>query len=424
MSLARLLFPPLLGMALAAAADAPQAPPAPAPASNIRPLDPKPFERTPARIERGRYLAEGVTQCLLCHSERDWSQPGAPPAAGRKGAGAIAYKSDEQLIVAPNLTPDPETGAGLWPDDALARAIREGVGHDGRPLNGRMWFNAFRNLSDEDVRSIVVYLRTLPPVRNPLPVTSMPEKTRQRLASRLKPLTAPVPMPDQSTPLARGRYLAAIADCAGCHTSWEAPRNAGMYAGGNLIERGGRKAFSANLTPDPTGMPYDEATFVIFMRSGKFGTLDPIMPWVVFRNMSDADLRDLRTALRHVWPVRHRVNNSEPPTMCEICGQEHGGGDSNKLVPPQAVAIDPAELALYLGRYRALEDGEIFEVVRLGEGLGSKSDDGIVPMIPLGERVFAASDSVAPLRFVLDDKGRVVKAVEVGMDDYTFEKLP
>ena len=37
-------------------------------------------------------------------------------------------------VVAPNISPDPEAGAGTWTDDQLARAIREGIGHDGRAL--------------------------------------------------------------------------------------------------------------------------------------------------------------------------------------------------------------------------------------------------------------------------------------------------
>ena len=71
--------------------------------------------------------------------------------------------------MAPNLTPDPETGAGSWTDDQLARAMREGVGHDGRALFPIMPYQHYRNMSDEDLASVVVYLRSLPPVHNQLP---------------------------------------------------------------------------------------------------------------------------------------------------------------------------------------------------------------------------------------------------------------
>ena len=112
------------------------------------------------------------------------------------------YEDKDTRVVASNLTPDVETGAGSWPDDAMVRAIREGVGHDGRPLK-TMWWWAFRRLSDEDVRSIVVYLRSLPPVRNPLPATRITEQERARLASKLRPpLTEPVIRPSRSRVMA------------------------------------------------------------------------------------------------------------------------------------------------------------------------------------------------------------------------------
>ena len=78
------------------------------------------YERTPARFERGKYLTEGLLQCFICHSDRDWNKPGAPPLANKKGAGHIW--EDRPWLVAPNLTPDKETGAGDWTDDMFARA--------------------------------------------------------------------------------------------------------------------------------------------------------------------------------------------------------------------------------------------------------------------------------------------------------------
>ena len=395
----------------------------PATPAYARPLKLAPLARTPARLARGRYLAEGVTQCFMCHSERDWTLPGAPPKAGRKGAGVVISDSDDLRLVAPNLTPDKKTGAGNWPDDALVRAIREGVGHDGRPLHKQMWYGAFRSLSDEDVASIVVYLRTLPPVENALPPTRMSEARRQQLIEGLSPLTAPVPAPDQRTPLARGRYLARIADCAGCHTSWHSERNPGIYAGGNLIERGEHKVFSANLTPDPTGMPYDEATFVQFIRNGKFGTLDPVMPWVVFRNMTDADLRDLRTALRRLWPVVHRVNNSETPTPCPVCLQTHGGGGSNTVTLPPAVATDRKEWPAFVGRYRALDDGQIVDIQQEGAALFWVTHKHKTAMIPLGPRRFFVPGGLTPVHFERDKQGRVVRMVEVDVEDYVYQRV-
>ncbi len=136
-----------------------------------RPLRNTTFERSEARRERGRYLAEGVLQCFNCHSDRDSARPGAPPVEEKKGAGHVWYDEPGARLVSPNITPDAETGAGRWTDDMLARAIREGVGHDGRPLHPQMWYDAFGSLSDSDVAAVVVYLRSIPPVKNRLPPT-------------------------------------------------------------------------------------------------------------------------------------------------------------------------------------------------------------------------------------------------------------
>ena len=122
----------LLGLAGCAGPDASSSTVAPLPAVHARPLTDVRFERTAERVERGRYLATAAIGCVLCHSERDRSQPGAPPVAGREFAGAVMAEEPGYRLVAPNLTPDVATGAGSWSDDMLARAIREGVGHDGR----------------------------------------------------------------------------------------------------------------------------------------------------------------------------------------------------------------------------------------------------------------------------------------------------
>ena len=87
----------------------------------------------------------------------------------------------------------------------LARAIREGIGHDGRVLHPQMWYGAFRSLSDEDLASVIVYLHSLPPVRNPA-TTQLPAGREPLTAPA--PIDGPVPVPDLSTPIARGVYLA------------------------------------------------------------------------------------------------------------------------------------------------------------------------------------------------------------------------
>lgn len=118
--------------------------------------------------------------------------------------------------MAPNLTPDRETGIGDWTDDMLARAIREGVAHDGHLLDPTiMPYEFYRSMSDEDLASIIVYLRSLPAIPNALP----PMKPRKDVVAPYAiPIYAPVPQPDVSTPVKRGAYLVQLGACQWCHT--------------------------------------------------------------------------------------------------------------------------------------------------------------------------------------------------------------
>src|SRR5215471_14968025 len=74
-----------------------------------RPLTSRKFETTPARLERGKYLA-GSIGCLYCHSPHDWSKPDDPIQAGMTGAGQqLPYADLPEEVFAPNITPDKET---------------------------------------------------------------------------------------------------------------------------------------------------------------------------------------------------------------------------------------------------------------------------------------------------------------------------
>jgi mono/diheme cytochrome c family protein len=302
-----------------------------------RPVSSRTFARTPDRLARGGYLVKAVTGCLDCHSPHDWRQHEAPIPAGREGAGQdmIGWKELPGHVVAPNLTPDPDTGTGTWTDDTLARAIREGIGHDGRALFPMMPFERYRTLSDEDLASMVVFLRSLPPVRNPLPTTRLAFPVRYLIRNAPEPITQPVPPPDVSTPVKRGAYLATIASCTECHTPQQQgePMSGLPFAGGFVLEGPWGRVASANLTPDPSGIPYYDAhLFIEAIRAGqvKARTLNQIMPWRVYRNMTDDDLEAIFMYLQTLSPVRHHVDNAQPPTLCLVCKSSHGAGDQNQ----------------------------------------------------------------------------------------------
>ncbi|HSB08503.1 MAG TPA: c-type cytochrome [Blastocatellia bacterium] len=301
-----------------------------------RALTDRTIEATPARLERGKYMVNAVYGCLACHSERDPKVPGMPALPDKLGAGTVFGEGNELpgRIIAPNLTPDKETGIGNWTDDTLARAIREGIGHDGRALFPLMPYQNYRAMPDEDLASVIAYLRTLAPVRNPLPQTEIIFPVKYLIRSAPQPITESVPGPDMSTPEKRGEFLVRMSSCADCHT----PQDRGQvkpgfeFAGGLLFTTPEATVMAANITPDPSGISYyDEDLFIQAIRTGKVKarSLSPVMPWVFYRNMTDQDLKDVFAYLKTLKPVKHTVDNTEQPTKCKLCGIEHGGGNKN-----------------------------------------------------------------------------------------------
>jgi mono/diheme cytochrome c family protein len=301
-----------------------------------RALTARKFESTPERLARGKYLAMNVTGCMDCHAEHDWTAQYAPMLPNTLGAGQDmnSFKGLPGKVYAPNLTPDPETGAGKWSDDQLARGIREGVNHDGRAQFPFMPYQDYRAMSDEDLASIVVYLRSLPALRKQWPTTQLIFPVKYLIRGMPQPLDAPVPQPDLSTPEKRGKYLVTMGGCADCHTPQDAHGQPlpGMEFGGGFILDGpwGRVA-GTNITPDPSGISrYDLGDFVVVMRAGyaKPRWLNQIMP-DGYRGMTDEDIFAMFAYLKTVKPVKHHVDNTLPPTYCKICRQTHGGGNQN-----------------------------------------------------------------------------------------------
>jgi mono/diheme cytochrome c family protein len=294
------------------------------------------FERTPERLARGRYIVEGPAHCFQCHSDVDYSKPGTQPFPGKKkGAGAIFVEDGMSWLVAPNITPDVETGAGSWTDEQLARAIREGIGHDGRRLFPVMPYMNFHSMSDEDLASVITYLRSIEPVRNVLPKTMIPDVLKGALPPH-EPITSAVSGPEVTNQIDRGQYLVTLGNCSTCHTPMNQqgqPIKEMAFAGGFKLKGPWGEVSGANITPDASGISYyDEALFIKTLRTGHVGArqLNYVMPIGYFKNMTDDDLKAIFAYLRTVRPVQHRIDNAEPPTLCPLDGTQHGFGDRNQ----------------------------------------------------------------------------------------------
>jgi mono/diheme cytochrome c family protein len=285
-----------------------------------RPAPTEAIERTPARVERGRYLAETAIGCFDCHSKREMTIFGGP-IVGPHGAGSACIGPEQGApgkICFPNLTSDTETGLGSWTDGEILRAIREGVSRDGRALFPMMPYNEFRALSDEDARAIVAYLRTMPAVKNAIDTSEVKFPISFFIKFAPAPLDAPVPEPDHKDRLAYGKYLTKVTGCKFCHSPVDEHHQnvAGReFAGGQEFPGGLR---SANLTPHATGLgSRDEQSFIGMFKAWA-GTpieglpkVDPkqntLMPWLARSQMTEEDLGSMYAYLRTVPPIDNVV---------------------------------------------------------------------------------------------------------------------
>lgn len=174
-----------------------------------------------ALVERGRYLATGLAACGSCHGV-DSTQPETPLAGGRKMADRFGD------LVAPNITPDRETGIGAWNVPEVVRAIRSSIDREGRPLSIDL-HSGYRWLSDEDSRAIAVYLLAQQPLANQVERRRLGgvERNRLGLFSQHSEVPGYVPAPRvkgkggvrEATKVEYGRYLAShVARCESCHT--------------------------------------------------------------------------------------------------------------------------------------------------------------------------------------------------------------
>lgn len=236
-------------------------------------------------IERGQYLA--AVSCAGCHGD---DMGGAP------------FFQDAAMgsIPAPNLTTGTGGAAATYRDADFVRAIRHGVGPDGRAL-AIMPAQAFWHYSDEDLGAIIAWLRSAPPVDNDpgersinlLPRLLIGIGAMKILAAESIDHAAARPTP--TTPqagAAYGEYLVNTNDCRQCHGT--------LLAGGQSSEPGAPPG--PGLLGKGGAADWTSTEFIAAMRSGVTPdgrTLDArFMPWEDYGRMTDDDLAALHLYLQ------------------------------------------------------------------------------------------------------------------------------
>lgn len=281
------------------------------------------IERTHKRVERGRYLANNVIACMDCHSQRDWTVFAAPIKEGTFGAGGEKFGKEMQFpgtLYSANITPH---GLANWSDGEIFRAITTGQTKTGKALFPLMGYKNYGKMDQEDLFSIIAYLRTLPSIKNDVPereldfpvnfiVNSIPQKASLSV------------MPAKTNKVAYGRYLVSIANCQECHSQVDKKGNLleGTEFGGGRIFNfpNGTIVTTPNISADEeSGIGYwtKEAFIQKFKQYSdssyqpqKLGESDfnTPMPWFMYTGMDTSDLSAIYTYLRTVKKINNPVN--------------------------------------------------------------------------------------------------------------------
>lgn len=181
-----------------------------------------PAGQNAAEIERGRYLTT-LADCAACHT----MSGGEPFAGGRP------IETPFGKVVAPNITPDPETGIGNWSDADFDTAVRLGRSPHGTWLYPAMPFPYYTQMSQSEVLAIRAYLRTVAPVHHSVRSNQLPFpfdiRAIMRLWDALYLKVGPFKTdPGKSAQWNRGAYLVrGPGHCGACHT----PKN---FLGGDV----------------------------------------------------------------------------------------------------------------------------------------------------------------------------------------------
>jgi mono/diheme cytochrome c family protein len=111
-------------------------------------------------VARGEHVLN-MASCAECHTPREKGKP----VEGMFLAGGHEFKDGDHTFKMPNLTSDKETGLGGWTDAQIERAVRFGERPDGKRLSPVMPWAAYSGMAKEDMKALVAYLRTVPPVK-------------------------------------------------------------------------------------------------------------------------------------------------------------------------------------------------------------------------------------------------------------------
>ncbi len=252
-------------------------------------------------VERGEYLVQGPAACGNCHTPQG---PDGLDLSNEFG-GFMVEKNEMFEAWAPNITPGGRVAE--WSDAELARAIREGIRPDGSVIGPPMPMLLYRGLSDDDLASIVLYLRTVAPSDMTTPASTYNIPLPPAYGPPIDSVTAP----ERGVSVEYGAYLAGpVAHCMECHST---PGPMGpmfethLGAGGFAFHGPWGTSVSSNLTTHSDGLAGredDELRKMITTGMRPDGSpMMPPMAYAYYARMTPEDLDAILLYLRHLPPL-------------------------------------------------------------------------------------------------------------------------
>ena len=269
--------------------------------------------QTREQIARGKYVFGAAAGCG-CHTVPQQ----ALNAGGRK------YDGPFGTVYSSNITPDPATGIGKWTDEQIITATRAGRRPNGERLIPVHPYTVFNGMAEQDLKDVVVYLRSVPPVNRATPAKkiSVPLFESVFRPAWLATFAAVETPPSAPTSgVARGEYLTrAVSHCGECHT----PRTMTMavdntrFLAGNPKGKGPEGSAVPNITPDrETGLgSWSEEQITDYLETGNKPDGDVaggLMAEVIqgssagYKDLTKADRQAIAKYLKSIPPIKNKI---------------------------------------------------------------------------------------------------------------------
>lgn len=270
------------------------------------------------RVNRGRYMANHVMLCIDCHSRRDFTKYSGPTVAGTEGMGGELFDQRQGFpgrYYATNITPYELRG---WTDGELYRALTAGVGKRNNALFPIMPYHIYGRLDDEDIYSVIAYLRTIPEIKSEVS-NAVSDFPMNFIINTMPKVSISQKRPPKDDLVGYGEYMTLATNCMECHTEADDMGQLMIelaYAGGRkFFLPSGELSISTNITPDDeTGIgKWDEEKFIRAFKANDLTISDPtpiiegdfntIMPWTAYAGLDTFDIRAIYHYLRSLEPI-------------------------------------------------------------------------------------------------------------------------